>query len=147
MGAHATAIRKFYAVITSSLNLKLGELEYYQRLVLQAQTEIVDTYFLEGNLEESGRFFQLLLRLDSPKLNRAQIQFKLIRSLPVPLRPLHGEKKLASPARRVARSTPSTPCRLAAGGRGQPCPASRDRRPAPAEPRLGHEDRRPRPGK
>jgi hypothetical protein len=29
MGAHATAIRKFYAVITSSLNLKLGELEYY----------------------------------------------------------------------------------------------------------------------
>ena len=49
--------------------------------MLQAQTEIADTYFLEGNLEESGRFFQLLLRLDSPKLNRAQIQFKLIRSL------------------------------------------------------------------
>ncbi|MBI4326259.1 MAG: hypothetical protein HY674_13490 [Chloroflexi bacterium] len=80
LGVSALALSKFYAVMTSALALKLDQIDYYQRLVLQAQTEIADTYYLEGKHAEAADFFQRLLKLDSPELNRVQIQFKLIRS-------------------------------------------------------------------
>src|SRR5205823_2473171 len=38
MGAPALALSKFYAVMTSALSLKEGSVDYYQRLVLHAQT-------------------------------------------------------------------------------------------------------------
>src|ERR1051325_7228821 len=44
MGATTLALSKFYAVMTSALTLKEGGLDYYQRLVLHAQTEIAETY-------------------------------------------------------------------------------------------------------
>ena len=44
MGAPTMALSKFYAVLTTSMRLKLDRLEYYQRLVLQAQTEICLLY-------------------------------------------------------------------------------------------------------
>ena len=81
LGVSTLALSKFYAVMTSALALKLDRIDYYQRLVLQAQTEIADTYYLEGKQAEAADFFQRLLKLDSPELNRVQIQFKLIRSL------------------------------------------------------------------
>ncbi|MBC8001823.1 MAG: tetratricopeptide repeat protein [Opitutaceae bacterium] len=81
MGVNGLAIAKFYAVMTTALNLKLDRLEYYQRLVLQAKLEIADTYFLQGKLEESADLFARLLKDDSNELNRAQIQFKLVRCL------------------------------------------------------------------
>jgi tetratricopeptide (TPR) repeat protein len=81
LGVSALALSKFYAVMTSALALKLDRIVYYQRLVLQAQTEIADTYYLEGKHAEAADFFQRLLKLDSPELNRVQIQFKLIRAL------------------------------------------------------------------
>lgn len=81
MGAHNTAIAKFYAVMNSALGLKLEQFDYYQRLVLQAQTEIADTYYVQGKFIEAGDFFGRLLKQDSPALNRAQIQFKLIHCL------------------------------------------------------------------
>ena len=38
MGAPTMALSKFYAVMTTAMRLKLDRLDYYQRLVLQAQT-------------------------------------------------------------------------------------------------------------
>ena len=81
MGAPTMALSKFYAVLTTSMRLKLDRLEYYQRLVLQAQTEIADTYYLQGKFGEAGEFLGRLLKLDSPQLNKSQIIFKMIRSL------------------------------------------------------------------
>ena len=81
MGAPTMALSKFYAVMTTSLRLKLDRLEYYQRLVLQAQTEIADTYYLQGKFSEAGEYLGRLLKLDSPQLNKSQIIFKMIRSL------------------------------------------------------------------
>lgn len=81
MGAPVMALSKFYAVMTTALRLKLDRLDYYKRLVLQAQTEIADTYYLQGKYSEAAEFQQRLLKLESPLLNRPQIVYKLIRSL------------------------------------------------------------------
>jgi tetratricopeptide (TPR) repeat protein len=81
MGAPNLALSKFYAVMTTSLRLKLDRLDYYQRLVLQAQTEIADTYYLQGKFGEAAEFLGRLLKLDSPLLNKSQIIYKLVRSL------------------------------------------------------------------
>jgi tetratricopeptide (TPR) repeat protein len=81
MGVPGMAIAKFYAVMTSSLTLKLDKLDYYQRLVLQAQTEIAETYFSEGRFREAAEFFGRLLRLQAPDLDKAQIHFKYIYAL------------------------------------------------------------------
>jgi tetratricopeptide (TPR) repeat protein len=81
MGAHELAIGKFYAVMSSALKLRLSEVEYYKRLVLQAQTEIADTYYLQGRHTDAAEFYGRLLKLNDTDLNRAVISYKLIRSL------------------------------------------------------------------
>lgn len=81
MGAHSLALVKFYAVMTQALNFKSDHLDYYQRMVLLAQTEIADTYYLQGKYEEATDFFKRLLKLDARELNKSQIQYKLIRGL------------------------------------------------------------------
>lgn len=81
MGAPTLALSKFYAVMTTALRLKLDRLEYYQRLVLQAQTEIADTFYLQGKFGEAAEFLGRLLKLESPLLNKPQIIYKLTRSL------------------------------------------------------------------
>lgn len=78
MGSSTLALSKFYAVMTSALNLRFEDLEYYQRLVLQAQTEIADTHFTAGNYDASIDAYKRLLTSDSLHLNRAYIQYKLI---------------------------------------------------------------------
>jgi len=81
MGAYRMALSKFYAVMTTILNLKLDTNGYYKRLVLQAQTEIADTHYLQGNFDEAADFFNRLLKLDAPELNKPEIRLKLVRSL------------------------------------------------------------------
>lgn len=81
MGAPNMALSKFYAVMTTSLRLKLDRLDYYQRLVLQAQTEIADTFYLQGKFSEAAEFLGRLLKLDNPQLNKPQVVYKIIRSL------------------------------------------------------------------
>ncbi len=81
MGINTLAVSKFYAVMSTALKLKLDNMEYYKKLVLQAQVEIADTYYLEGKYLEGADFFGRLLKADAPRLNKPQIQFKLIRSL------------------------------------------------------------------
>ncbi len=81
MGVTTLAISKFYAVMSTALKLKLNNIDYYKKLVLQAQVEIADTYYLEGKYLEASDFFGRLLRTEAPELNKTQVQFKLIRSL------------------------------------------------------------------
>ncbi len=80
LGSNNLALSKFYAVMTTSLALKLDHWERYQRLVLQAQTEIADTYFMQGKYQESIEYFQRLLKQDNADLNRAYVAYKVIRS-------------------------------------------------------------------
>jgi tetratricopeptide (TPR) repeat protein len=81
MGITSLAISKFYAVMSTALRLKLDNMDYYKKLVLQAQIEIADTYYLEGHFNESSDFFARLLKNPSPDLDEEQIHYKLIRSL------------------------------------------------------------------
>lgn len=79
MGVPTLALSKFYGVISTCLNLQLGEMEYYQKLVLRAQAEIAETYYLEGKYEDAIDYFNRLLKLDNAGLNRANVGFKLVR--------------------------------------------------------------------
>lgn len=81
MGAPRLAISKFYSVLTAALVLKNDSFDYYQRLVLQAQTEIGETYYLDGKFEDAAASFKQVLKLDDKGLNRAAVQFKLLRCL------------------------------------------------------------------
>jgi tetratricopeptide (TPR) repeat protein len=67
--------------MTTILNLKLDSSGYYQRLVLQAQSEIAESYYLQGNFDEAAGFFERLLKLDLSDLNKNEIRLKLIRCL------------------------------------------------------------------
>ena len=79
LGAPTMALSKFFAVLSSAVNLKSGNVEYHQKLVLQAQIEIADTYLQQGRLLEAADAFQRLLKQDTPGANESEIQFKLVR--------------------------------------------------------------------
>jgi tetratricopeptide (TPR) repeat protein len=81
LGAHRMAVSRFYLVMSSALQLKLDQMTYYKRLVLQAQTEIADTIFLDANYEEAWHLFERMLKQGAPELNRPHVHFKLIRCL------------------------------------------------------------------
>jgi len=81
MGAPQQALAKFYQVMNHALALKLTELEYYQRLVLKAKTEIAETYYIQGKYADAAEFYLRLLKAEEKGLDRATCQYKLIRSL------------------------------------------------------------------
>ena len=81
IGVSSLAISKFYAVMSTALKLKLENMDYYKKLVLQAQIEIADTYYQEGKYEEAADFFRRLLKTGNPELDQIQTQYKLVRSL------------------------------------------------------------------
>ena len=81
MGLNNLALAKFYAVMTSSLVLKNDKLDYYQRLVLSAQTEIAESHFQLGKYAEAAEFFLRLLKQDNAALNKKQVQYRLVRCL------------------------------------------------------------------
>jgi tetratricopeptide (TPR) repeat protein len=81
MGANVLALSKFYAVLSTSLRLKPDRLEYYQRLVIQAQTEIAETYYLQGKYKEAVEFLARLLKLEATEEQKVQITYKMIQSL------------------------------------------------------------------
>ena len=81
MGVPTMSLSKFYAVMTTVLNLKLDFSGRYKRLVLQAQTEIADTYYLQGKYAEAAEYFERLRKLDSPGPDKSQVHLKLIRCL------------------------------------------------------------------
>ncbi|MCL5097779.1 MAG: tetratricopeptide repeat protein [Candidatus Omnitrophica bacterium] len=81
MGLNQLALSKFYSVMTSALVLKTDQLDYYRKLVLQAQVEIAETHYQLGRYRDAADSFKRLLESETESLNRPQIQFELIRSL------------------------------------------------------------------
>jgi tetratricopeptide (TPR) repeat protein len=81
MGLNNLALAKFYAVMTSSLVLKNDRLDFYQKVVLAAQTEIAETHFQQGKYAEAADFYSRLLKQSNPTLDRLNVQYRLIRSL------------------------------------------------------------------
>lgn len=81
MGLNNLALAKFYSVMTAALALKNDQMEFYQQLVLKAQTEIAESNYQIGKYAEAADFFARLLKQNDPALDRPQIQFRLIRSL------------------------------------------------------------------
>lgn len=81
MGVNSLALAKFYSVMTAALSVKNDQLDYYQKLVLDAQMEIAETHYQSGRFTEAADFFSRLLKQNNPALNHAEIQFRLIRSL------------------------------------------------------------------
>lgn len=81
MGLPNLALAKFYGVMTTALALKNNQLAYYKGLVLQAQEEIAETHYLDGEFKDAADYYSRLLTQNDPALDRAQIQFRLIRSL------------------------------------------------------------------
>jgi TolA-binding protein len=79
MGVPVMALSKFYGVISTCLNLQLSEMDYYQKLVLRAQAEIAETYYLQGKYEDAVDYFNRLLKLEEGSLNRAEVIFKMVR--------------------------------------------------------------------
>ena len=72
MGVNTMAVSKFYAVMSSALKLKLDNIEYHKKLVVQAQTEIAETYFLEAKFAEAAEYFSRILKAGEAELNRSR---------------------------------------------------------------------------
>ncbi|HUC84608.1 MAG TPA: tetratricopeptide repeat protein [Candidatus Acidoferrales bacterium] len=81
MGLANLALTKFYGVMTMALSIKNGQMDYYRGLVLKAQEEIAETHYLIGDFKDAADYYSRLLTQNDPALDRAQIQFRLIRSL------------------------------------------------------------------
>jgi tetratricopeptide (TPR) repeat protein len=81
MGLNSLAFAKFYSVMTAALAVKNDQLDYYQKLVRDAQMEIAETHYQSGRFNDAADFFSRLLKQNNPALNRQEIQFRLIRSL------------------------------------------------------------------
>jgi tetratricopeptide (TPR) repeat protein len=81
MGVHTLAISKFYAVMSSALKLQLGNMDYYKKLVVQAQTYIAETYYLDARFEEAADFYNRILIAGEFEADREQLECKLIRAL------------------------------------------------------------------
>ena len=79
MGSPQLALSKFYGVMSVTLRLKIDKFETYRRLVLQAQTEIADTYYQQCKYEDAADYFQRLLKADAPLLNKSTVHYKLVR--------------------------------------------------------------------
>ena len=79
LGAYSMALSKFYAVMTTVLNLKLDAAGTQQRLVLQAQIEIAETNFQQGKYADAVEFLERLLRLDVVQSHRSEFLVKLMR--------------------------------------------------------------------
>ena len=105
MGAPSLAISKFYAVMSTALNLNGEQVEHYQRVVLLAQTEIADTYSLQGKYEDAADFYRRVLKLENPNLNEPLIRFKLIKCYDV----LKNSDKLVAEGQRFVERFPDDP--------------------------------------
>lgn len=76
LGAYKLAIARFYSVINSTLKLPEEGSDLYRQLARTAQFEVAETYFLDGQYQESARFFSRLKLLDLTPADQARAHFK-----------------------------------------------------------------------
>jgi len=80
VGANELALSKFHAVMSTVLSLPEKDISGYKSIVLLAQTEIADTYFMAGQFERAAEYFRRVLKLADEELNEAQVRLKLVKS-------------------------------------------------------------------
>lgn len=75
-GAYQMAISRYYGVI--QLGMKMGSSDFtrYQGLTRQAQREVANTYFMKGDFEQAQKFYNMALRSDLSKEERAVAMFR-----------------------------------------------------------------------
>ena len=127
MGLNNLAFTKFYGVMTSALVLKNDQLDYYVRLVLQAQIEIAETHYELGKYADAAEFFSRLLKQNNPAINKSQILYKLTRCHAA-LGPIRRNRR--------RRAGFSRPLPERAGTAGSPLPSGRRAEGARARQRI-----------
>lgn len=75
-GAYQRAINRFYSVLNSALQANGKGLNNSRNLTQRAQIEIADTYFLEGDYAQAGKFYGLLGRLELEPAEKSRVLFK-----------------------------------------------------------------------
>ena len=80
MGLNTMALTKFYAVMTAALALKSDKLDYYKRIVTEAQNEIAETHFQMGKFADAADYFARLLKQNNPLLDHSLAQYRLLRA-------------------------------------------------------------------
>ncbi len=78
IGVYGRAVSRFYTVLNSALKVNERSVSAYRELTQKAQLEIAETYFLAGDYAQAGKFLNLLLRLDLPPEQRAQVRFRAL---------------------------------------------------------------------
>jgi len=81
IGATELALSKFHAVMSTVISLQEKDIKAYQTLVLLAQTEIADTFFLAGQFDKASEYYRRVLKLANADLNEEQIRLKLVKSV------------------------------------------------------------------
>ena len=81
VGANELALSKFHAVMSTVLSLSEKDISGYKALVLLAQTEIADTYFMAGQFDRAADYFRRVLKLADEDLNEAQVRLKLVKAV------------------------------------------------------------------
>ncbi len=81
MGVPRLAVAKFYAVMSTAVNLVSGDPAYAQRIVLRSQHEIANCYFDSGEYDSAVDFFRRMLKLPLSLRDEATVRYKLVRSL------------------------------------------------------------------
>jgi tetratricopeptide (TPR) repeat protein len=81
MGLNSMSLAKFYSVMTAALALKSDKLDYYKRIVTEAQNEIAETHFQMGKFADAADYFARLLKENNPLLDRSLAQYRLLSAL------------------------------------------------------------------
>jgi tetratricopeptide (TPR) repeat protein len=75
-GAYQMAISRYYAVIQLAMKVGSSDFERFQAISRQAQREIANTYFIKGDFDQAQKFYNMALRSDLPKEERAVAMFR-----------------------------------------------------------------------
>ena len=75
-GAFKLAISRYYGVIQLSMKGGSANMEKYQAVTRQAQKEIANTYFVQGDFEQAQKFYNMSLRSDLTKEERALATYR-----------------------------------------------------------------------
>lgn len=81
MGVPRLAVTKFYAVMSTAINIAGTDPAGAQRTVLRAQHEIANSYFDSAEYESAVDFFRRMLKLQLSLRDEATVRYKLIKSL------------------------------------------------------------------
>jgi tetratricopeptide (TPR) repeat protein len=75
-GAYQLAISRFYGVINMAIKVGGRDFESQQGIARKAQREIADTHFLKGDFEQAQKFYNMALRSELSKEDRAMMLFR-----------------------------------------------------------------------